>query len=168
MIVFLDLETTGLNYHGNDEFVQIGIVDENGEVLLNSLSRPVNHKDWSAAEAVHSISPEMTKDAPTNKELSETIKNIIRDKEVIIYNLEYDVEFILDEIAVAKSAKCCMKPFAELYGEWNDYHGNYKWQKLETAARYVAHNWDGNAHDAAADCQATRSVWNYMKSIGKI
>lgn len=36
MFVFLDTETTGLNNNRKDEVLQIGILDENGQTLLNS------------------------------------------------------------------------------------------------------------------------------------
>ena len=52
-----------------------------------------------------------------------------------------------------------MLPFAEIYGEWNDYHQSYKWQKLTTAARYVGYEWPAVSHRAIEDCKATRAVW---------
>ena len=55
-----------------------------------------------------------------------------------------------------------MLDFAEHYGEWNHRHGNYKWQNLNKASRYVLHQWEGEAHRALADTQATRAVWHYL------
>jgi DNA polymerase III epsilon subunit-like protein len=47
--VFLDLETTGLDPR-TDEIVEIGILDEDGRVLLDTLVRPVRHRSWPDAQ----------------------------------------------------------------------------------------------------------------------
>ena len=57
----------------------------------------------------------------------------------------------------------CMLRFAPVYGEWNQYHGNYKWKSLSTAANYVGYKWKGDVHRALADTLACRAVWNYME-----
>jgi DNA polymerase-3 subunit epsilon len=41
--VFLDLETTGLDPR-TDEILEIGILDDAGRVLLDSLVRPERHR----------------------------------------------------------------------------------------------------------------------------
>jgi DNA polymerase-3 subunit epsilon len=57
-----------------------------------------------------------------------------------------------------------MELFAPVYGEWDEYHGNWKWQKLSTAAAYYGYEWgDECAHDALADCRATLYVWKKLK-----
>ena len=55
-----------------------------------------------------------------------------------------------------------MREFAEVFGEWSDWHGSYRWQKLHVAAAYVGFDWDGASHRAINDCQATRAVWRYL------
>lgn len=35
-----------------------------------------------------------------------------------------------------------MPIFAEIYGEWSDYFGEYKWQKLTTCAAYYHFDWN--------------------------
>ena len=158
--VFVDTETTGLC--SSDEIVEIAIVNAAGDILLNSLVKPVNHKTWPEAQAIHGISPDMVKDAPTYAELASQIADCFRNKEVVIYNAEFDSMFLHKELEVASSVRCCMLDFAEDYGEWNDYHGNHRGQKLTKAANYVLHEWTGEAHRALADTLAARSVWQYL------
>ena len=54
-----------------------------------------------------------------------------------------------------------MEQFAEIYGEWSEWHQNYKWQKLTKAAEYFGYDWGrqkGKAHNSLADCFATLFV----------
>ena len=52
--VFLDLETTGLDPR-TDEILEIGILDDAGRVLLDSLVRPERHRRWPGAEAIQGV-----------------------------------------------------------------------------------------------------------------
>lgn len=49
------------------------------------------------------------------------------------------------------SIHCAMQWYSQWVGEWNDYHGNYKWQKLP-----------GGNHTAYGDCLATLLVIEKM------
>ena len=54
-----------------------------------------------------------------------------------------------------------MLAFAEEYGEWNEYFGNYKWQKLSKAAAYYGYKF--KPHDSLEDVRATLYVYNKMQ-----
>ncbi|ESQ14925.1 MAG: hypothetical protein N838_30690 [Thiohalocapsa sp. PB-PSB1] len=54
--VYLDLETTGL-HPSRDEIVEIGILDDQGQPLLDTLVRPIRHTSWPEAEYNNGISP---------------------------------------------------------------------------------------------------------------
>lgn len=58
MIATIDFETTGLKA-GEDEVLQVSIIDENYNVLLNVYCRPNNKGSWEDAQAVHGITPLM-------------------------------------------------------------------------------------------------------------
>ncbi|MCY4410095.1 MAG: 3'-5' exonuclease, partial [Caldilineaceae bacterium] len=60
--LFFDTETTGLN--SSAEIVEVGIVDAEGNTLLESLVRPIRRIP-SDAVAVHGISNAMVRNAPT-------------------------------------------------------------------------------------------------------
>lgn len=60
MIATIDFETTGLKA-GEDEVLQVSIIDENYNVLLNVYCRPNNKDSWEDAQAVHGITPLMVK-----------------------------------------------------------------------------------------------------------
>jgi DNA polymerase III subunit epsilon len=160
--VFLDLETTGLDPR-TDEIVEIGILDEDGRVLLDTLVRPVRHRSWPGAQRVHGIAPADVQDAPTHEALRPRIIEAVSDALVVIYNAPFDAGFLRFELEASAEVRCAMREFAEVVGEWSDWHGSYRWQKLHVAAAYVGFDWDGASHRAINDCQATRAVWRYLR-----
>lgn len=158
--VFLDLETTGLN-PPYDEVLQVGIVDDAGSVLMDTLVRPIERKHWPEAQEIHGIEPADVAGAPALAEVLPHLANIVRGKRVVIYNAAFDSAFLPLLHEVAAEVHCCMLAFSKHYGEWNDYYGNYRWQRLGTAAEYVLHELR-EAHDAVADAQACCAVYRYL------
>ena len=160
--VYLDIETTGLEPETN-ELLEIGIIDDAGDVVLHSLVRPVSLTRWDDALAVHGISSDDVRDAPTLEDLRPDICAAVTGRAVIAYNAPFEQAFLPDELATADSVRCCMAAFAECHGSWNDYYGNREYVSLAAAARHVRFTWPGPAHRAIADCQATRAVWHYLE-----
>lgn len=171
-VIVIDTETTGLS-KDFDEVVEISVISETGEVLLDTLVQPVLKKSWPEAESIHGISPAMIEEAqvPTLAELMPLIMRLCEDsKEVTAFNLAYDKAFLMRaakqvEMDFSKDINwtCTMLPYSEIIGEKGRY-GKAKWQSLAKAAEYVQHEWQGTAHRALADCQATLSVWKWLEA----
>lgn len=156
--IVIDTETTGL-YAGEDEILQLSIISENGEKLFDSYFRPL-HKTWQEAQAVNHIFPEMVADAPCIVDRAAEIQRLINSADKIIgYNTYFDVNFISAAgLIIPERAEIIdiMPMFAEIFGEWSENHGDYKWQKLTTCAEYYRFDWSSmKAHDSLADCFAT-------------
>lgn len=158
--VYLDLETTGLE--STDEVLEIAIVDDSGGTLLHSFVKPQQRKRWPKAEKIHGITPQKVKDAPSLDDLAEQIADILRDKQLVIYNAKFDSRFLDNLHEYAAEVYCCMERYGGYIGEWDDRFNHYKWHKLEAAAKKAGHHWTGNAHSALADAQATRNVWHWL------
>lgn len=166
--VVLDTETTGLK--ANAEICQIAIIDSTGNVLLDTLVKP-QRPIPSDATAIHHITNDMVKDAPSWLNVNEKVWELIHDKTVIVYNAEYDFRLIAqsekacDPIALSDwhtiRRECAMLHFAERYGDYNDYHGNYRWQKLDKAASFYSVPVSA-AHTALGDCLTTLAVIKAM------
>ena len=68
-----------------------------------------------------------------------------------MYNLNFDIRLLSHRVVTSvKDKHRCMLRFALVYGEWNQYHGNFKWKSLSTAAIHVGYKWKGEAHRALA------------------
>ncbi|MBT7039972.1 MAG: hypothetical protein HN921_09015 [Bacteroidetes bacterium] len=167
--VFIDTETTG--FKPDDEIVDISIVDHDGTVLFDSL---VNPKKIIPIDAIniHHISNDMVSNAPNWKEVWDEISYILSGRVLGVYNAEYDLRLMkqstekwgLNWIEPYAKSFCVMELFAEYYGEWDDYHGNYKWQKLEFAGKYFNINIP-NTHRAKDDTLLTREVLIHIAGI---
>lgn len=156
--IVLDTETTGLDSR-RDELVQIAILNaDTGEAVLSTYVRPVWTLEWPEAQRIHGITPEMVADAPTLAELHLTLRAIFGTaRQIIGYNTFFDLSF-LEPYGIIPWGEIAdvMMDFAPIYGEWSEYHGDYKWQSLATCAAYYGYEWgEGKAHDSLADCQAT-------------
>lgn len=157
--VILDTETTGLK--GHDQVLQIGIINKEGQVLLDSLIRPTVPISSGAAR-VHGITEEMVKDAPTIVDLYWDIHSIIEGKQVFVYNAPFDKRLLaqscqgneVDDLTKFTSWCDVMVPYADFWGDFSSYHGNNRWQSL-TNACYQQEIEIVDAHSAVGDCLMT-------------
>lgn len=163
-IVYLDFETTGLSSK-YDEIIQVSLIDQDGRVLLYKLCKPLVNKTWDEAMSINGITPGDVEDAEPFESYIDDISSIlIRTKTIVCYNCSFEIGFlnkygvIYSEDNLTNKFEDCMIMFAEIYGEWNDYFEDYKWQKLTTAARYYKYNFEGQEHNSLADVFATKFV----------
>ena len=154
MFVYLDTETTGLSVHKGARVVEIAILDEDGDILMDTLVNPLCKIPWQASN-VHGITDSMVRNAPTLDELLPEIDELISGNELVIYNSSYDTQFFDDGLAEASEIHCAMRNFAS-------YVGSSRWIKLADAASHVGHRWTGKAHRVLADTQACKSVWDWI------
>lgn len=168
----LDTETTGLE---RGEICQIAIIDWLGNVLLDTLVKPVG-KIPADASRIHGIYDRDVIDAPSWALLSPSIEKLLSGRDVVIYNAVYDRKMMHQSAEAARLPKtdwkgiarfwCAMEAFAEVYGDWNGYRNSYRWQKLTTAASYYNVPID-NAHSALGDCLMTLEVVKGIAGIPK-
>lgn len=171
--IVIDTETTGLDMF-EDELLQVSIIDTDGNVVFDSYFKPIRHSEWYEAQNVNHISPEMVADAPSIYEKAAEINAIISQADLVIgYNVGFDLMMLANNGVISiKDIKSydVMERFAEIYGEWSEWHQNYKWQSLAKAAKYCGYDWskqNGKAHNSLADCFATLFVKQNMELCKK-
>lgn len=154
-VVILDTETSGL--HSDAEIVQIAIIAPDGQVLLDTLVKPVRPIPWDAI-AIHHITNEMVADAPTFVMIAPQLRELISGMTVVIFNADFD-ERLLQQSALAcgwndydlpifsADYTDAMEPYSQWVGAWNPRFSSYTWQKLP-----------GGDHSALGDCRATLAV----------
>lgn len=165
--VILDTETTGLGIWS--QIVQIAIIDQTGRVLLDTLVRPTREPDQQAV-AIHGLTNERLQDAPFFPDVREQIVQAIAGKRVIIYNASFDLDMLFqsDELfrcdvddawtPLGQDAwrdlarfECAMLKYSAYVGDWSDYHGSYRFQRLP-----------GGDHSALGDARATLRLLERM------
>jgi DNA polymerase III subunit epsilon len=167
--VVLDTETTGLS--GTDEICEIAIVDARKKVLIDQIIRPTIKISEGAAR-VHGISDAEVKNAPYFCDVINKIYDLINEKMIFIYNADFDIRLMMQSCRAhnidfaynANSVFCVMKAFAEWNGDWNDYYGNYRWYKLNEAAKICKIVGNG-FHRARSDVSYTLEIMRYLRSL---
>ena len=159
--VVLDTETTGLRK--TDEIVQISVRDLTGKDLCTSLVSLTKRKRIPKdATDIHGIRTADLEGQPTYLQLSPLLKKILKGKRIIAYNAEFDLRLVIQSFLLdggyepdPEQWHCAMIAYAAFIGEWNDYHDNYRWQKL------------GGSHDAGDDVTKTIEVLREMADFHK-
>lgn len=163
--VILDTETTGLD--SSAEIVEISIIEESGRVLLDTLVKPIKPIP-AEATAIHGITNDMVATAPSWADIHERVAEIVTSKPLVIYNADYDLRLMAQTASqygltpIETEAGCAMLTYAKFYGDWNDYKGSYRWQRLTNAAAQQGVVIDGQAHRALADVKMTLGVIKAM------
>ena len=168
--VYLDTETTGLN--NTAEVCDIAVVNHDGEILLDTLVKPTKQIP-AAATRIHGISNSDVAHAPSFVDILPQLADVLNGRFLLIHNASYDLR-ILEQSARLHDQDlychinyedfyCAMELYAQFYGEWNDYHENYRWQKLADAARQCNIIFHARTlHRARADAEITRQVIQHI------
>ena len=159
--VILDTETTGLD--NSAEAVSIGVIDPQGTVLLDTLVKPTRPITPDVT-AINGVTNEMLADAPTILDVWEELSWYLHPATVVVYNAPFDSRIIKQSLTAYLQNTPpvferinwvdVMAPYAEYWGDWNDYYQSYRWQKLTAAAQQMGVKVE-NAHRAVGDCLMT-------------
>lgn len=156
-LLILDTETTGLDTTA--EIVQLAIIDGAGDVVINTYVKPTRPIPPEAT-AIHHITDQDVALAPTWETVYPLLEKIVYGKTLVIYNAQYDLRLINQASKAAgiahptlpyQASHCAMLTYAEFVGEWNDYRGTFRWQKLQ-----------GGDHSALGDVRATLDLIREM------
>ena len=164
--LYLDTETTGM--HRNSEVIEIGIIDDQGEVLFDQLIHPRVKID-PAAGLIHGITDKMLADAPTWEQVWPQVATVLQGKRVGVYNAEFDLRLMKQSTSRSwltwslpdANFFDIMKLYARFYGDWDPFHKSFRYQSLEIAGRQCGIKLP-NSHRAVDDCLLTRALLHYM------
>jgi DNA polymerase-3 subunit epsilon len=164
--VYLDAETTGTGER--DEIIEVAIVNHDGSVLVDSFVKPVG-KISPDAYAIHGITEESLKSAPTWVEVWPQVEGALRGRILGIYNADFDIRMMQQSHQISgmdwhppySDFFCIMKLYAQFFGEWNPSTRDYRWQKLD-AARWQANLAIPNSHRAKDDTLLAWALLHYM------
>lgn len=168
--LILDTETTGLGVF--DQVVQLAVIDIHGDTVIDTLIKPTRPIP-QIATGIHGITDAMVADAPNFGQIYDALLMAVGGERVVIYNKNFDVEMLHHSdqlyhlecdpswvpigqdgwrgLAVWEDA---MIPYSDWVGDWSEYHGNNRWQKLP-----------GGDHSALGDARATLAIIKRMAGM---
>lgn len=169
--IFLDTETTGVD--NSAQICDLALIGVDGKILLDTLIRPTIQIP-AVVVAIHGISNEAVREAPSFAEVFEEAARLIGDRLVVAYNMDFDNRMMVQsakahgiEIAVGgESIACAMLAYAQFRGEWNGYRRSWKWHKLALAAKQCGIAIPSDLHRARVDAELARKVTMYMAEVG--
>lgn len=154
-LVFVDVETTGLSPM-EDAVVQLSAIRyvEKKEVgRINTYINPGRHIPASSTK-IHGISDMKVVDAPAISSMKEPFMDLIKGAVLVGYNTKFDLDFL--DFAF-DGALHCFGYIDVLYIARGQLSlPNYR---LSTVAKALNIKPGGRFHDAAADCEATASIF---------
>lgn len=157
--VYLDTETTGLD--SKAEIVNIAVIDHDGTELINTLVRPMSPIPEEATR-IHGIKNEDVILAPAYADIQPDLANQLIGRLIVIYNEQFDLRVMMQSSLVnnwfPEETRCAMKLHAQFYGDWNEYHQSYRWQKQADAAKQLGIEIPANLHRAAGDANLCRLI----------
>ncbi len=164
-----DSETTDLDYA---RFVEVAAIDQDGNVLFDQRINP--HAEIAAgATNVHGITRGMVAECPTFREVFLELRNVLHQRRWVIYNVAFDAKVMVAELKnlfggendwaqIKGKPHCAMEMYAQFYGEYSSYWGNFKWKKLTLACEEFGIEVNEPAHSALGDCRRTLAVIHAM------
>ena len=165
--LFLDTETTGIER--NSQIVEICILDDDGEIVFESLVRPTSSIPADVVR-IHHITNEMVARAPGWHHVWPQVQAVLAGRLVGIYNAEFDLRMFQQTHASYNlrwplnpgfTSFCIMKLYAQFYGDWNPSRGSYRWHSLEAAGRQSRVPLP-NSHRAQDDASLARAILHYI------
>lgn len=163
----LDTETTGLGER--DEIIQIGIVDADGNAVLDQLIKPSIPIPPGAAR-VHGITDDDVINSPIFSSLYIKLSSLLAGETVIAYNMDFDwrmlqqtvARYRLPDIRIGKR-DCAMKQYAKYKGKRSGQGRGYVWHKLTSALAQESIAVE-DAHNALGDARMTLELVRKMAS----
>jgi DNA polymerase III epsilon subunit-like protein len=163
-VVFLDTETTGVGVDA--EICDIAVLATDGSVLLDTLVRPGRPIPLDASR-IHGIYDHHVVGARSWEEVYPQFVDAIAQRQVVVYNAEYDQGVISRCCRVCGLSlplsrwDCAMKAYSAYVGQPSTHsRGGYRWFKLDQAAAAFGINPGG--HRARADAEVCRLVVHAM------
>lgn len=167
----VDIESTGKPEYAGFQCVEIGIVDQGGSVLYQSLVRPDAAMQKKARELT-GLTDEQLASAPSFAEIWPGVAEVLSSYPAYYaYNAPFDRKALLasagrsgvvvsSDIADQDRWNCLMETFARHYGDYSFWQRRYRWKSLDFACeelgveRQGQHRAIGDALDALAVMKA--------------
>jgi len=164
-IVFIDVETTGLDPRRGHRIIEIGAIAMADNYIIDefqSLIR-VNRTIPRHVSKIHGITDEMLTDQPGPEDVFPYIKDFISGSILVAHNAEFDMAFLCSEfhklnLSINNQVFCTLKMSRRRYPRLPNY-------KLSTVYRHLVgnHPADARKHRALDDARMVAAIWLAME-----
>jgi DNA polymerase III subunit epsilon len=156
-LAVIDLETTGVNL-GSDRIVEIAIVKimpDGSKTVKRKLLNPEIPIPASSS-AIHGITDEMVKDAPTFKQVANELKQFIENCDLAGYNSNrFDIPLLAEEfLRIGMDFECKGRRLVDVQKIFHQ----MEQRTLSAAYKFYCEKTLEDAHSAEADATATWEV----------
>src|ERR1700722_9820856 len=156
-LAVIDLETTGVNL-GSDRIVEIAIVKimpDGSKTVKRKLLNP-EMPIPAGSSAVHGITDEMVKDAPTFKQVANELKQFIENCDLAGYNSNrFDIPLLAEEfLRIGMDFDCRGRRLVDVQKIFHQ----MEQRTLSAAYKFYCEKILEDAHSAEADATATWEV----------
>lgn len=162
--IVLDVETTGLDYTKERiiEFAAVrlenGVVKSKFETLINP-----QHHIRKSSMAIHGITEEMVKDAPTEEEILPKILDFIKDYPIVAHNAIFDFSFI-NEASLRHYKKEITNQRIDTQMLFKEIYPDFESHGLETLMKKFNIEFD-TRHRAMADTIGLAKAYPMLKKL---
>ncbi len=163
--IYLDTETTGLD--NSDEIIEISIIDDEGQVLFESLVKP-SRPIPASATMIHGISNDEVQNARNWPAIWPQVRSVLFGRLVVIYNEAFDLRMMQQSHARYRlpwkerlTTVDLLKLYAEFRGEWDPNRRSYRYHSLAKAGQQCGISLP-NAHRSTADTLLTRALLHHI------
>jgi DNA polymerase III subunit epsilon len=156
-LAVIDLETTGVNL-GSDRIVEIAIVKimpDGSKTVKRKLLNP-EMPIPAGSSAIHGITDEMVKDAPTFKQVANELKQFIENCDLAGYNSNrFDIPLLAEEfLRIGMDFECKGRRLVDVQKIFHQ----MEQRTLSAAYKFYCEKTLEDAHSAEADATATWEV----------
>jgi len=165
-LVFLDVETTGLDPRKGHRIIEIGAVAMENNQIVDEYQSLI-HVDFPIPRhisKIHGITNEMLNDQPGPENVFPDVKNFISGSALVTHNAKFDVGFLRSEFNRLKlnfnnQIFCTLEMNRRRYPRLPNY-------KLETLYRHLVGPLplDTKRHRALADARMVAAIWMAMET----
>jgi len=164
-LVFIDVETTGLDHRKGHRIIEVGaVVMENNQAVSEYQS--LIYVDVAIPRhisKIHGITSNMLVGQPTPEQIYPAFKEFISDSLLVAHNSDFDIGFLRSEFSrlnlrLQNPSICTLKISRRRYPRLPNY-------KLETLYRRLVGPVppDAQRHRALADARMVAAVWMAME-----
>lgn len=167
--IFLDTETTGLDFKSGHRIIEIGAIEMiNRRLTGNNLQLYFNPgiKVDDSAFKIHGLSNSFLKSQPPFKRKADEIMSYLNDAQIIVHNAAFDIPFLNWELHLLKNSKWeNIEKYCNIIDSLKIAREKYPGQKNTLDAlcsRYGIYNKNRVLHGALLDASILADVYLMM------